>query len=145
MGRNREDLGLPPSVHEMMESYGRRAILEAEHGRLDIAMQVLGQYVAERRASDDRYLEDIRLAEVLSDQMVINVLDRQFNCLSVGDLLGVMPQSLAGTPNLGSSRVVVLYQELAKFAIQKCRAQGAELAKLRNQPKCVTGNPVAAI
>lgn len=145
MGRNREDLGLSTTEHERMETYGRRIMLEAKHGRLDLAKLLIDQYFAEDHASDGRYLEDVRLAEVLSDQQVVNTLDREFNCLSIGDLLNVLPQSLFGTPYLGSSRAAVLYQELAKFAVQKCRAQGAELAKLRGQPKCINGISVAAV
>lgn len=125
------------------EVAARWAVAEAPAGRIRLAL-AQGQVELARRVLADAEIEVRRLGshdrlETTPLAMVdglpkrlLELLEREADIVTVGDLLGVRRETLAGLPNMADRSVADLLVVLLRHTVKACRVAEHALAGLRS-------------
>lgn len=110
---------LSPEQIESARVWGLKVSMQMQKGNQTAALDIVRRGMAAMHGNVQDGILDTPLNEIGIDDLILNVLDRKFDALTVGALLEIDHAKLLAIPNFGPMRTVSVFAALARFGITR--------------------------
>lgn len=117
---------------EQIDRWGRQVAIEIHRRNPRAAYHLIDDAIAELEVdAGSPVLADIPLAECGIDLRTLNMLEKHFAAVTVGDVLTVEVGAILSVRMVNTQVVLSMFQQLMRFVLKRDESQQSELHRLR--------------